>query len=325
MNKGKNIQGNEPELKAMKNGFLGIDAGVNFETSLNEARVVIIPFGMEMNVSYGGGTRNGPKAIIEASHEVETLDEEVAAMLESNDRAGEILTSGRGLAYKCGICTLRPPAMPSNPQEAIDLLAGIVSQVADLGKFPLVLGGEHTLTQGSLKGILSNYSDITILQFDAHSDTRESYDGTEYSHASVMNQCLTKLPISNLVQVGIRNVSDTNNEIAFRRSNRHRIKTFWAWEDFTPKDVVEAIKTENVFVTFDVDGLGFETALATGTPEPGGLGWWRALNILKAVFRERNVVGSDVVELAPTKGLYAYNYSAARLVYKMIGYKFPTV
>ena len=162
-----------------------------------------------------------------------------------------------------------------------------------------------------------------MLHFDAHSDTRlDYYLGGAFSHGAVMSQVLIKYPAAKLVQVGIRSFSDQDGEWNFRKKNEHRIKTFWAWEKFTAADVVRAISTRDVFISFDVDAFDPGIMPSTGTPEPGGLLWWPTLEILKAVFKRKNVIGADVVELAPIKGLRHPDFTAARLVYKMIGYKF---
>lgn len=294
------------KLTTLKNGFLGLNQGSEFQVPYKKAKAVVIPFGLENTVSYGRGTKNGPGAIIQASHYVEVLDEQSLKPF-----------------FKCGIATLKQPPIPKNQKAAVALLAGQVSQVVLDGKFPMVLGGEHSLTQGTVLGLTAKYKNFTVLHFDAHSDTRlDYYLGGSYSHGAVMSQVLKKLPVQKLVQVGIRSFSDQNGELDFRRKNQNRIKTFWAWDQIRPADVVKAIPTKNVFVSFDVDVFDPGIMPATGTPEPGGLFWWPTLQILKAVFKAKNVIGADVVELAPNKGLTAPDFMVAKLVYKMIGYKF---
>ncbi len=293
------------KLTAIKNGFLGIIEGRSLEAPYSRAKAVVVPFGMENTVSYGSGTKNGPKAILNASHYVEVLDEQ----------------SGQA-PYKCGIATLKEPNISKNSKDAINLLAKMVSQIVADKKFPIVLGGEHSLTQGTVKGLCSKYSGFTVLHFDAHSDTRVSYQGSFYSHGAVMSQVLLKYPVAKLVQVGIRSFSDQNGELNFRKKNQHKIKTLWAWENIKPIDIVKAIPTKDVFISFDVDAFDPSVIPFTGTPEPGGLLWWPVLDILKAVFKSKNVIGADVVELAPIKDLHHPDFTIARLIYKMIGYKF---
>lgn len=294
------------KISEMKNGFLGMNQGDKFQTPYSQAKVAVIPFGLENTVSYGHGTKHGPGAIIDASHYLEVFDEQAKRPF-----------------FKCGIATLAQPKISKDQKTAIDSLSHLVKTVILDNKFPLVLGGEHSLTQGTIKGLCFKYQDFSILHFDAHSDTRLNYYlGRQYSHGAVMSQVLSKFPIGKLVQVGIRSVSDQNGEQTFRQKNQTRIKTFWAWEKFSPADVVRAIPTKNVFISFDVDAFDPAIMPATGTPEPGGLAWWPTLEILKAVFKTKNVIGADIVELAPIPGLHHPDYLVARLAYKLIGYKF---
>lgn len=289
-----------------KNSFLGIGAsGEKYTAPYKEARTVIIPFGFEATVSYGGGTKQGPKAIIEASRQVEVLNEE-----------------NMTLPWKSGIATLKEPIIPKDPEKAFKILSETVKQTVDDGKFFITLGGEHSITQAEAAGFAHKWEDFSILHFDAHSDTRDDYHDSKWSHASVMNRILSDFKIKNLVQVGIRSISAENNELAFRRANKDRIKTFFGWENPSPKEVARAIKSKNVFISFDIDAFDSALMPATGTPEPGGLEWWQTLEILKEVFKTKNVFGADVVELAPMKGLPAPDFLTARLVYKMIGMKF---
>lgn len=292
-------------LFQMKKGFLDVNQNISFETHYHKAKAVVIPFGMESTVSYGKGTKKGPSAIIKASHQVEVLDEQAFEPY-----------------LKCGIATLKEAVIPKNVKKAIEFLARIVSQVLADGKYPIVLGGEHSLTQGSIKGFSKFYQDFTLLHFDAHSDTRLDYYGSSYSHGAVMSQVLLKYPVAKLVQVGVRSLSDQNGELAFRKKYNRKIKTFWGWNSVQPADVIKAIATKDVFISFDVDVFDPSIMPTTGTPEPGGLLWWQTLEILKAVFKTKNVIGADVVELAPVKGLYHTDFMIARLVYKLIGYKF---
>lgn len=290
----------------MKNGFLGVNQGSTVEVPYQKAKAAVIPFGLENTVSYGRGTKNGPAAIIKASHYVEILDEQMLKPFAD-----------------CGIATLRQPAIPKDQKSAITLLAGMVKQTVADNKFPIVLGGEHSLTQGTVKGLCSKYKNFSILHFDAHSDTRLNYYlGKNYSHGAVMSQVLMKYPVKKLVQVGLRSFSDQDGEWDFRKKNQTKIKTFWAWDKISPADVVLAIPTRDVFISFDVDALDPAIMPSTGTPEPGGLLWWPTLEILKAVYKSKNVIGADVVELAPVKNLHHPDFLAAKLVYKLIGYKF---
>ena len=291
-------------LKAMNNGFLGLNQGKNFQVPYGKAKAVVIPFGLEHTVSYGRGTKNGPKAIILASHNMEIIDEQILKPFAN-----------------CGITTALEPKIPKSQKAAIELLSKMVSKVVADKKFPVIL--EHSLTQGTILGLSEHYKNFTVLHFDAHSDTRLNYFiGGQYSHGAVMSQILTKYPVAKLVQVGVRSFSDQDGEWDFRKRYGNKIKTFWAWDKFSPADVVRAIPTRDVFISFDVDAFDPSIMPSTGTPEPGGLLWWPVVEILKAVYKSKTVLGADVVELAPIKNLHHPDFLTAKLVYKMIGYKF---
>lgn len=293
------------KIQSIKDGFLGSEGILDYTAPYPKAKAVIIPFGFEATVSYGHGTAQGPKAIIEASHQIEAVDEQ-----------------SQNEVYRCGIATLKQPAIPRQPKHALQLLSRIVAQVVQDGKFPLVLGGEHSLTQGALRGVSAKYHNFSVLQFDAHSDMRRTFHKSTYSHAAVMHQSLKNLPIAKVIQVGIRTLGDSEGELEFRKAYHQQITTFWGWEKIKPQAVVKAIKTKQVYITFDVDAFDPSVIPATGTPEPGGLYWWETLSILKTVFKHKQVIGADVVELAPIPRLHFPNFTIARLVYKMIGYKF---
>jgi len=261
---------------------------------------------LEKTTTFGKGTAKGPRRIIEVSRNLECFDEELEKDIENVVK----------------ISTIEEPKIKKTSKEAIEQLEKIIDGIYQLNNFPLILGGEHSLTLGPVRAALKKISPISILQFDAHADLRDEYEGTIYNHASVMRQCL-KLSGLNLVQVGIRNISTDTNEFGFWKENQNRIKTFWAKDmaSWKTKDIVDSLK-ENVYLTFDLDAFDCSLMPATGTPEPGGLNWYQATEILKAVADKKNIVGADVVELAPIKGLNAPDFVAAKLVYKIIGYKF---
>ena len=288
-------------LKLAKKNFLGIE-NIPFEL----ADVVVIPFGLERTVTFGKGTAKGPQRIIEVSPNLEYFDEELE----------------KEIFRLVKISTLTEPKIKKTPKEAIEQLEKIVDEIYRLKKFPLVLGGEHSLTLASVRAALKKFSSLSILQFDAHADLRDKYEGTIYNHASVMRQCL-KLSGLNLVQIGIRNISTDTNEFGFWKENQKRIKTFWAKdvENWKIKDIVNSLK-KNVYLTFDLDAFDCSLMPATGTPEPGGLNWYQATEIIKAVAQKKKIIGADVVELSPIPGFLAPDFVAAKLVYKIIGYIF---
>ena len=283
-----------------KKGFLGIDNKFNFKE-----KVVIVPFGLEKTVSYGGGTKNGPKEIIKASHQVELYDEELNCEP----------------FRKIGIKTLKFFKIDKNIEKALKKIADINNRLLTKKLFPMTLGGEHSITAGCIVPFVKKYKKICILHFDAHADLRENYNGEKFSHASAMRRCLDYKNVS-IISFGIRNISQ--EEIPFLRKNKSRINIFWAKDkakwDF--KKFKRLIKNKTVYLTFDVDGLDSSIMPATGTPEPGGLLWDEALNIIKIATKNSNIVGADVNELAPIKGFNSYNFLVAKLVYKILSLKF---
>ncbi len=283
-----------------KNGFLGIDNKLNFKE-----KVIVVPFGLEKTVSYGGGTRNGPKEIIKASHQVELYDEELNCEPFK----------------KIGIKTLKPFKIEKNVKKALSTMSKINQRILEKKLFPMTLGGEHSITPGCIAPFAKKFKNICLLHFDAHADLRDSYNGEKFSHASAIRRCLD-YPNVSVISFGIRNIS--KEEIPFLKRNSERIKIFWA-KDKSKWDLNKferLINNKNVYITFDVDGLDSGIMPATGTPEPGGLFWDETLNILKIAAKNSNIVGADLNELSPIKGFNSYNFLAAKLVYKILSYKF---
>ena len=283
-----------------KNGFLGIDNKFNFKE-----RVVVVPFGLEKTVSYGSGTKNGPKEIIKASHQVELYDEELHCEPYK----------------KIGIKTLAPFKIDKNIKKALQKISDINEKIIDKKLFPITLGGEHSITPGCIKPFVKKYKKLCLLHFDAHADLRESYNGERYSHASAIRRCLDYKNVS-LISFGIRNIS--KSEIPFLKKNSKRIDIFWAKDKkkWSLKKFKSLIKKKDVYLTFDVDGLDSSIMPATGTPEPGGLFWEETLDIIKIAAKYSNIVGADINELAPIKNFNSYNFLVAKLVYKILAYKF---
>ena len=285
---------------SQKKGFLGYDAGQDLDP-----KVIIVPYGLEKTVSYGGGTRNGPKEIIKASHQVELFDEEL-----NKEPYKEI-----------GIKTLKPFPIKKKIDQALNQLSNINEEIIANNKFPMVFGGEHSITPGSIKPLVEKYDNITLLHFDAHADLRESYQGEKFSHASAIKRCLDFKNVK-VVSFGIRNLSKT--EMDFYNNNRDRIEIFWGKDkknwDLTLIEKFFMNKTS--YITFDVDGFDASIMPATGTPEPGGLLWEDVLPIIKKVCQISNVVGADINELAPIKNFDSYNFLVAKLAYKILSYTF---
>jgi agmatinase len=283
-----------------KNGFLGIDNKFNFKE-----KVVIVPFGLEKTVTYGGGTRNGPKEIIKASHQVELYDEELKCEPYK----------------KIGIKTLKPFKIDKNIKTALNKISKVNQEIIDKKLFPMTFGGEHSITPGCIAPFAKKYKDICLLHFDAHADLRESYNGEKFSHASAIRRCLD-YPNVSVISFGVRNISES--EIPFLKKNSSRIKIFWAKDKikWDLKKFKELIKNKKVYLTFDVDGLDSSIMPATGTPEPGGLLWDETLNIIKIAAKNSQIVGADINELSPIKGFNSYNFLVAKLAYKILSYKF---
>jgi len=283
-----------------KKGFLGTDNRINIKE-----KAIVVPFGLEKTVSYGGGTKNGPKEIIKASHQVELYDEELNCEPYK----------------KIGIKTLKPFKISKNINKALNQISKINENILNHNLFPLVLGGEHSITPGSLLPFTKKFKKICLLHFDAHADLRESYNGNRFSHASAIKRCLDYKNVS-VISFGIRNISFNENQYLKRNSNR--IKIFWAKDKkkWDLKKFKKMIKNKTVYLTFDVDGFDSSLMPATGTPEPGGLFWDETLDIIKIASKNSKIVGADINELAPIKGFDTYNFLVAKLAYKILSYKF---
>ena len=292
--------GNRLNYLTNKQGFLGIDNKFNFKE-----KAIVIPFGLEKTVSYGGGTKNGPKEIIKASHQVELYDEELKCEPFK----------------KIGIKTLKPFKINKQIHKAINQIAEINQKILDSKLFPITLGGEHSITPGCIKPFVKKYKKLTLLHFDAHADLRESYAGEKFSHASAIKRCIDHENVS-VVSFGIRNISA--EEIPILKKNKKRINIYWAKDKkkWNLNKFKKQIKNKDVYITFDVDGLDSSIMPATGTPEPGGIFWDEALEIIKIACKNSRIVGADVNELAPIKGFNSYNFLVAKLVYKILSYKF---
>ncbi len=283
-----------------KNGFLGIDNDFSFKE-----KVVVVPFGLEKTVSYGDGTRNGPKEIIKASHQVELYDEELQCEPYK----------------KIGIKTLKPFKIDKNIKKALKKMSDVNEEILNRKLFPITFGGEHSITPGCIAPFVKKHKKICLLHFDAHADLRESYNGENFSHASAIKRCLDHKNVS-VISFGIRNISKC--EIPFLKKNSSRINIFWAKDKnkWNLKKFKQMIKNKIVYLTFDVDGLDSSIMPATGTPEPGGLLWDETLDIIRIAAKNSNIVGADINELSPIKGFNSYNFLVAKLAYKILSYKF---
>jgi len=270
-------------------------------TALDRARVALLPVPYEATTSYMDGTRRGPEAILTASRHVELYDHE----LDSEP-------------YRAGIHTYPMAELSAGgPEEALQQLSRYYAEAAERDQFLIALGGEHTITQVPVLYWADRLGDdLSILQFDAHADLRDSFHGTRWSHACVMRRVVDRVKP---VGVGIRAI-----DIEERRLMRELDLTIVYGEELDSEGwmdrVLEALWSDNVYISFDVDFFDPAFVPSTGTPEPGGGTWQQATSLLRRVFAEKNVVAADVVELAPIPGLVAPDFLVAKLVYKMIGY-----
>ncbi len=275
-------------------------AGISRETApFEQANVVILPVPYDGTVEYKTGAREGPQAIIDASQYLELYDHEL----------------GREIS-EVGICTLDPvqPVM-SSPEFMIERVYQIAKGLLAKGKFVVVLGGEHSITIGAVKAHKDKYSHLSVLQLDAHTDLRDEYLGTRFGNANVMRRVLEICPA---VSAGIRSLS--LEEHRFMQENG--IEPFYA-EDSSKPDFAASVVSKlspQVYVSIDLDVFDPSIMSAVGTPEPGGLSWQQALELLRAVSRHRQIVGFDVMELCPREGPTSCAFLAAKLTYKLIGY-----
>jgi agmatinase len=274
-------------------------------SSFEGARVVVWPVSYEGTVSYGTGTGAGAEAIVDASRNMELYDEETDAEV-----------------YRLGIHTTdvtRPAATPES------MMKGLLERARELvsaGKFVCMIGGEHSVSAPVIRAHAEKYENLSVLQIDAHADLRDTYDGTPHSHASIMARVVKDLKVP-AVQVGIRSISAEEA----RAIDEIPTRIFWAkdiagrtdwWEDAV------STLTENVYLTIDIDGLDPSLVAQTGTPEPGGLGWYETLGLIRTLARSRRVVGMDLTEYSYVEGFSASAFLCAKLIYKSLAYIFES-
>ena len=287
------------DLAAASTSFGGRDGA---SRDPENAQVLIIPVPYDATTTYMPGTRQGPDAILRASQQLELFDEETGQEV-----------------FRIGIATLEEMEVDaSKPRAMVAKVRSLGEKTLDAGLFPLMLGGEHLLSLGMIQAMADRVDDFSVLQLDAHTDLRETYQGAEYSNACVMRLASH---YAELVPVGIRSMS----------SQEHR----WAQEQALPiffaadihnrsdwqKEVVAQLRPQ-VYITIDLDVFDPAIMPAVGTPEPGGLYWYEVLELLRLVCRSREVVGADIMELCPQPGNIAPDFFAAKLAYKLLSYRF---
>jgi len=272
-------------------------------SSFDDSRILVWPVSYEGTVSYGGGTGKGAMAIVDASRNMELYDEETDAE-----------------TYKLGIHTLDESQSIDPPELMMNSLYERAKELVNSGKFVTMIGGEHSVSAPVIRAHAEKYQDLSVLQIDAHADLRDSYDGTPHSHASIMARVVKDMRIPS-VQVGIRSISVDEARVVDQLPTR----IFWAkdivgrndWWD----DAVDGL-TENVYLTIDIDGLDPSLVSATGTPEPGGLGWYETVGLIRTLARKRKVVGMDLTEYSYVEGQNASAFLCAKLIYKTLGFVF---
>ena len=274
-------------------------------SDFERARVVVWPVSYEGTVSYGGGTGAGAMAVVDASRNMELYDEETDAEV-----------------YRLGIHTTEATPPAETPEAMMKSLLETARGLVGAGKFVCMIGGEHSVSAPVIQAHAERYENLSVLQIDAHADLRDTYDGTPHSHASIMARVVRDLKIP-AVQVGIRSISSEEARVIDELPTR----IFWA------KDIVgrtdwweEAVAglTENVYLTIDIDGLDPSLVAQTGTPEPGGLGWYETLGLVRTLARSRRVVGMDLTEYSYVEGFSASAFLCAKLIYKSLSYIFES-
>jgi len=266
---------------------------------LENSKIVLIPVPYDGTSTWQKGADKGPKAFLEASENMELYD---------------IATDSE--VYKEGIYLADSIVENSSPEKMVNEVHQITKKYINKNKFVTLFGGEHTISIGTIRAFNECFDNLTVLQIDAHADLRDQYQGTLYNHACAVYEANQT---TNLVQVGIRSMDISEK----RRMNLDKV--FFAHDmalnEFWMDDVIDQL-TQNVFITFDLDAIDPSLLPSTGTPEPGGLFYYETLEFLKRVFKEKNVVGFDMVELCPNEHEKSSDFLAAKIYYKMLSYKF---
>ncbi|MCX7823570.1 MAG: agmatinase [Syntrophobacterales bacterium] len=277
--------------------FLGLE---KTSEAFENARVVLLPVPYDGTTTYQSGTREGPRAIIMASRELEPFDEETGTE-----------------PYRYGIFTLNElDVIVRSPEEMVSKVTEVGREIIHLGKLPVMIGGEHLLTLGMIRAIAELGSDWGVLHIDAHADLRKSYQGSTFSNACVMRLVLN---YTSVVSVGVRSL--TKEEFEFAKL--HPVPIFFC-RDFIENrvlwDRILDLLPQKIYVTIDLDAFDPSIMPSVGTPEPGGLGWYEMISFLRMIFAEKTIIGFDVMELKPIPSLVAPDFLAAKLIYKLIAY-----
>jgi agmatinase len=273
--------------------------GSELDYDYSRSGIIILPVPYDKTSTWMKGSDKGPDAIMEASVNLEFYDVETGTEV-----------------HKKGIHTVQPVSEKRSPEALIDAVCSKVRQIIGDNKFPVIVGGNHTVSIGSVKAFAEHYHDLSVLQLDAHSDLRQEYEGSRFNHACSMSRMMEMVPA---VQVGIRSVSA--EEIPF--IDKERI--FYAHELYYNKKLYREaadILSGNVYITIDLDVFDPSIMPSTGTPEPGGPDYFELMHFLKDVAAKKNIVGFDVVELCPSAINKSPDFIAARVIYQLLSYIF---
>ncbi len=290
---------NENEFNQLAAPGYPVFLGSEFEHPKPEdAHFHILPVPYEESVSYGGGTAKGPAAMLEASWQLETWD-------------------GKSNPSERGIFTHGPVSMEGDAETIVNRIASETQKIVAAKKFPIIFGGEHTVTYGVIKGLLAaGEKGFGVVQIDAHADLRDAYEGNPYSHASVMKRVIDEgIP---LFQLGIRAFCEEERDTRLTHNIQHIDGDILVPQNIQNIELPEDFP-EKVFFTLDIDGMDPSIFPSTGTPVPGGLGWYQTLSLFESVAKQRKIIGFDILEFSPIENFHCYEFSAALLAYKMMG------
>jgi agmatinase len=274
-------------------------------SSFERARVLVWPVSYEGTVSYGTGTGRGAETIIDASRNMELYEEETDSEV-----------------YKLGIHTVAETPSVEPPEAMMKSLYERARELVATGKFVAMIGGEHSVSAPVIRAHAERYENLSVLQIDAHADLRDTYDGTPHSHASIMARVVKDMKIPS-VQCGIRSISAEEA----RSLDQYPTRIFWAKDIVGRTDWWDAAVdglTENVYLTVDIDGLDPSLVAQTGTPEPGGLGWYETIGLIRTLARRRRIVGMDLTEYSYVEGQTASAFLCAKLIYKSLAFIFES-
>ncbi|MCB7482253.1 agmatinase [Christiangramia sediminis] len=264
---------------------------------IDEAKVVLIPVPYDGTSTWQKGADRGPDAFLNASENMELFDIET-----------------RSEVYRQGIYLAPPVTEDSSPEKMVEAVYKTTKNYIKQDKFVTLFGGEHSISIGSIKAFNESFEDLTVVQLDAHADLRPEYEGSSCNHACALHEASKT---TNLIQIGIRSMDVSENDHMDENQVYFAHDLYEDWQD----DAIGQM-TPNVFITIDLDAFDPSIMPSTGTPEPGGLFWYETLEFLKMMFKKKNVVGFDIVELCPDKNEKSSDFLAAKLYYKMLSYKF---